>query len=323
MLIESLCILHQPKGETFSFSPPKFNSTDFFFIETCQRYLWICDNKCLAKKNSEYLDLSHQFLYGREAYEFLLKLCCGLESHVLGETDVFGQIKQSWCNFNKSCSPLKTNLLPWINRIFEDTKEIRATQLESLGVSSYGSWVRKKLGPSSKLQNVFIVGAGQLAHSIAPFLSKFNLKIWSRTKANQIKYYEYIKNNVTPDVEMVCDENFDIIWKNSNHIVLCVPVNTKKDPHLVSLWKNKVKEKTSKTPMLIHLGYQDHLNGPWSNLEQCLTLSDLFFDQKNQNSIKKEKVAKALKLCHEKSLLRSMGQSINIPHGWEDLLNFA
>lgn len=99
-----------------------------------------------------------------QAYRFLLEIVCGLHSPITGETEVFGQFKtfaQEWIKREPKRAPL-------VQKLLNDAKAIRSKYLSNLGTQSYGSWVRKNL----KAKKVHVLGAGNLAQEIYPYLAK-------------------------------------------------------------------------------------------------------------------------------------------------------
>src|SRR4051794_29683584 len=130
MHLEALHVLHLPKtrpngSESCDAVLPRFKTTqDFFFLDTCQRSLWVGN---LNQIDPESLKQTKAEVYkGQAAYHFLLRVATGLASEVLGETDVFGQFKEAWKKNQSSCNCCNAGLGPWIQRLFEDTKEIRS-----------------------------------------------------------------------------------------------------------------------------------------------------------------------------------------------------
>src|ERR1700733_2440707 len=87
MRLSDLAIIHTPKpGGTPAAGSI---SAEAFLLDSCLRRVWI------QRWNSE-TELAEGVRTGAEAYAFLLRLICGLESRILGETDIFGQFKEAW-----------------------------------------------------------------------------------------------------------------------------------------------------------------------------------------------------------------------------------
>src|SRR4029079_18930940 len=76
-----------------------------------------------------------------EAYRHLLEILCGLQSPMLGETQVMGQFKSFLASLDGEYA--------WLNRVGQrllaDAREIRTRHLQGLGSRSYGSAVRRHL----------------------------------------------------------------------------------------------------------------------------------------------------------------------------------
>lgn len=101
-------------------------------------------------------------LHGETAYARLLEVICGLDSPMLGETEVMHQFKQFAAGLEQG---------PWreLSRmLLADARTIRARHLIGLGSRSYGSAVRRHLPECS---HVAIVGTGLLAREVLPFLA--------------------------------------------------------------------------------------------------------------------------------------------------------
>ena len=133
-------------------------------IATCQRTVLVGVGDDLRKRVAARLPLAFraQGHAGDEAYAFLLRFACGLESRLIGETEIFGQVKESWREFSATDTDLSRELAPLVQQLFQDTKEIRAHQLSGLGSASYGSQVRRLLGGTAG-GTTLLVGAGLLA----------------------------------------------------------------------------------------------------------------------------------------------------------------
>src|SRR2546430_2266818 len=94
MQLDSLCVLHTTKSasKNSNLSPP--DSLDAFCFDSCQRRLWVTTRERLSGQH-----LNVDVFVGQEAYRFLLQVTTGLESAIPGETDVFGQFKEAWRQF--------------------------------------------------------------------------------------------------------------------------------------------------------------------------------------------------------------------------------
>src|SRR4051812_25233980 len=113
MQLQALSVYHLSKN-TPSFPSVNFPSS-VFQIDTCQRTVWIWNEEDMALA-SQITD-SQNYSYGVDAYLFLLRFACGLMSPVLGETDVFGQIKEAWKQFKQTQNQTQSSLSSWIQNL--------------------------------------------------------------------------------------------------------------------------------------------------------------------------------------------------------------
>lgn len=111
---------------------------------------------------------SGDFYRGIEVHRFLVEVCAGLHSPLLGETEVHGQFRDF-----KAAQEWPAPWIPLLDAVEEDVKKIRRNHLLHLGAQSYGSLTRKHLTKSPSV----LVGGGRLAEEILPWLegSKFQL----------------------------------------------------------------------------------------------------------------------------------------------------
>src|SRR5260221_3867882 len=140
-------------------------------IATCQRTVLVAAGREARAALAERLPQAvlAQGYAGADAYAFLLRFACGLESRLVGETEIFGQIKESWREFCAHPGLLSRQLDSWVQLLFQDTKEVRARQLSGLGSASYGSQVRRLLGTATAGPTL-LIGAGQPAPAVAPWI---------------------------------------------------------------------------------------------------------------------------------------------------------
>src|SRR4051812_21261270 len=73
-----------------------------FRLDSCLRCLWVLDRETLeAEVGADRIPCA-EVLSGPEAYAFLVRIACGLESRIVGETDIFGQFKEAWQGWRAS-----------------------------------------------------------------------------------------------------------------------------------------------------------------------------------------------------------------------------
>lgn len=149
--------------------------------QTCRRQIIFFDEfefqNFIPNKND-------QIFLGLDAEEFLIHVLCGLKSPLVGETEVFGQFKNWWQNWD-DCD-LKQKIAPRVQQIFSTVKKVREEALYGLGSQSYGSLLRKKINESellsSKNNTIDFIGAGQLTEDILPWVAKFaQCRLWVRS----------------------------------------------------------------------------------------------------------------------------------------------
>jgi glutamyl-tRNA reductase len=114
-----------------------------------------------------------------EAYRLLLEILCGLQSPMLGETQVMGQFK----SFLSSLGGEQAWLRRLGQRLLADAREVRTQHLQGLGSRSYGSAVRRYL---HEVSHVAVIGTGKLAQEVLPFLADDGRSVdqWGRTAAD-------------------------------------------------------------------------------------------------------------------------------------------
>ena len=282
-----------------------------FFLDSCQRMLWVCWDTDL-----EDLEVSAtsgvEVFEGIEAYRFLLRVATGLESQIVGETDIFGQLKEVW----RKMSP-DAEMSALMQRLFEDTKDIRSRFMQNLGGATYGSLVRMMLKQSRG--PTLVIGAGQLAQSVAPYLLDQELWLFNRSPEALTALHQQL---VTRDavrkgwVRVISAEEEAMAWSKAANVVVCVPFDETKDPQRIA-WREGCEGP------VIHLGGTRENAGAWCGLPGFEALDDLFELQKAQGDVRMTQVRLAARACDEKSKLRTLGVSVTLPHGWEDLAIFA
>ncbi|GIX42653.1 MAG: hypothetical protein KatS3mg129_2386 [Leptospiraceae bacterium] len=158
-----------------------------------------------------------EHITGRPVITHLLKLCSGLESMVLGETEIRYQVKEA---VKKSLEEnvLDSSLNQLFQSIFRESKEIRKyipsnipLSISSLGVRN----LEEKLGGFASHDEYFIViGSGPISKSCVEYIKKWggNEVIWVNRTKEKIK--EYADRLKVPALSL--NEFFDIGYFKKN-----------------------------------------------------------------------------------------------------------
>jgi glutamyl-tRNA reductase len=143
--------------------------------KTCRRQILFFENDLTEKFETHEGD---QFFSGPEAEEFLAEILCGLQSPLIGETEVFGQFKAWWKALPEDLF-WKRQHRQQIESLFSLVKSVREQVLCGSGSQSYGSLLRRFL-PSNL--PVDLIGAGHLVQELLPWIqNKKSYRIWCRT----------------------------------------------------------------------------------------------------------------------------------------------
>ena len=182
-------------NEQFSISAPSF-----FGLSTCNRtefYLYgekgIIDEVFLqVKKILSADDIEESCFYffsGPAALEHMINVCCGIDSQVVGEQEIFGQFKNAY-ETAKLQNLLDYPLMQFTERVIKISKEIRSSTnigTNPLSVSGLSLNLIKDIFTSPQDERVLVVGGGEMAISILKNLHKKGLnsiKAINRTVKN-------------------------------------------------------------------------------------------------------------------------------------------
>jgi glutamyl-tRNA reductase len=155
-------------------------SSENFEDQTSSILVWkTCRRQILFLQDDESGEVFNAEIFsGAEAEKFLAEVLCGLQSPLLGETEVFGQFKAWWKNLPDD--------LPWkrlhrsrIESLFSLVKSVREQVLCGSGSQSYGSLLRRFLPQQGQVE---LLGAGHLVQELLPWLqNKKTYRLWCRT----------------------------------------------------------------------------------------------------------------------------------------------
>jgi glutamyl-tRNA reductase len=316
MSLASIKLVHFRKTASYGdrkIPRPGFIPEDAFCLETCQRTLWMFfSNESAQTEVLEEYKEEHEARYeircGAEAYLMLLLVGCGLDSELKGETEVFGQLKLAWHHYIQTESQQRALLLFWMQKVFEDIKQVRARFLQSTGGACYGSLIRKQLRQHTMPgQRVLLVGAGELARSVVPWLSDYQVSVVNRGREAAFRLVEdALRNQPGFSVEIGNDNS----WSEARHVVICIP----RDPELDVERISRLESRADKG-VVIHMGCRREDADKWRTAGIFYCLDDFFDLQANLSKARKALLAAAKEECERLACsrigLRREGPRIN------------
>lgn len=176
----------------YNYSPDKNHAPnpDSFYLKTCQRQLILSSTKIQS--------INEHVIEEKKAYELFLSVICGLESSLLGESEIVAQVKEAYQKYLQS--PYRnTSIQRFIEKAFHDSKKIRTHYLNCLSQKPYSYLVKKYLQSFSN-QKILILGSGKIASDIIAQLHKqFSLTIHSRNEQQISLLKEKFTFNIEPD----------------------------------------------------------------------------------------------------------------------------
>lgn len=276
-------IIHRKKPNLFGEAPP-----NWVVFSTCLRSL------ALSFSEAPFPGLlaSDEVYHGDQAYRFLLEVTCGLQSPIVGETEVFGQFRNFAENWQAHPSMIQS--------VFADTKLVRQTHLSHLGSQSYGSWVRKQIRPDMHLH---LVGSGQLSAEILT---------WLRKHAGGITIYtrdvESAKARLRKDLSDISME-FKLVEKLSDvkegAVVIATSIRSDELPFITARVVIDLREESDTD--LIRL-----------DARKYIVLKDVFSEIERDRGQAQQKIEQAHSLLNTLVRKRFDTQTVR-PFGWDDL----
>ena len=143
------------------------------------------------RKNDQYL------FSNNDAFKHLLRVMTGIDSMIVGEPDIFGQVKKSFQN-SKEFLYLGTELEIVFNRAINLSKDIRSETELSKNPLSIASLVESKILELEK-KPILIIGGGDVGRALIKRLNERNyqLKLFNRSEIT----IENIKSNPLKELD--------------------------------------------------------------------------------------------------------------------------
>lgn len=278
--LAALRVLHLPKTDG------QMSGLDFvpgsFRLDTCQRWVEIFTNEDCGTTSQ----ISGTEVYSSaDAYAFLLRLASGLESELIGEANVFGQVKKAWSEYSGKRKRALRRVMNWL---FQDTKHLRSNYLQGIGSASYGGLVRRLLKNVS--DPILVIGAGHLARSISPWLLDHELWLWNRGKAALEPLSASLSEKPGARFRVVTDEL--AAWREAGAVVVCIPAGADGDDARIASWLSGPHDRT-----LVHLGCRRGSTTSWNRIDDLYYLDDLFELQRGQGLSAGARIASARQTC--------------------------
>ena len=174
------------------------NRTEFYSfckrtdIKVFDQYLENLTGKNInLRKNDQYL------FSNNEAFKHLLRVMTGIDSMIVGEPDIFGQVKKSFQN-SKEFLYLGSELEIVFNRAINLSKDIRSETQLSKNPLSIASLVESKILELEK-KPILIIGGGDVGRALIKRLNERNyqLKLFNRSEIT----IEKIKSNPLKELD--------------------------------------------------------------------------------------------------------------------------
>ncbi len=151
----------------------------------------------------------------KEAYRHLFRVCSSLDSMVVGESQILGQVKQAW-ELSKKYGVIGYSLEFIFQKAFQIAKKIRThTKIASQAVSIGSAAVdlASSIFDSLQEQKILVIGAGEMAELIICHLKKMGVHrifVTNRNFKNSLKLVEQWKGSA-----VWYEERYDYLLESS------------------------------------------------------------------------------------------------------------
>ncbi len=302
--------------------------SEIFIFQTCHRveyYLYFesepdIDHVVSMFFEEVYPDNYSRFfrvMIGEEALRHILRVSAGLESAIIGENDVLGQLEKAY-DYALRNRYVRDILKLIIERSIRFGKYVRTVTGISRGIHGYGSLTVKVIERLyGRLDNItiLVVGAGDLGSTIAKELSDKGVKniiILNRT----IEKAEQICKEIGCKYDKLTEEN---LIKYLNNVDVAILAISSEKPIITRELMRKVR----RAPLIIDLGVpklvEKDIEAPVIYFEDLSKLAEKYNREKLKEIEKVEKLLeeelkKILNEIEKKELKKIIGKYIEFSH---------
>ena len=245
------------------------NRSEFYFYGKSEILSEVFNEVMIALNIKDIRKDNFYFLNGHDALVHMSKVASGIDSQVLGEQEILGQFKNA-IRSAKELKILNGKLLNFSYKVIEISKKARTQTnigLNPLSVSGLALKLVQNIFEDPKDQNVLIVGAGSLAHSV---MNNFFKKGICRIKSvnRSIK-----KIKLDNDYEIL-SSSLDSLHDELEITDIVIASSTTELPLIgKGAIENALKARKNKPILLIDLGVPRNIEDEIKSIEQAYLFS--------------------------------------------------
>ena len=245
------------------------NRTEFYYFGELSISSNIFDEVMNILGNDDIDKDNFYFLNSHDALVHMCKVASGIDSQVLGEQEILGQFKKA-LKIAQEIKIVSGKLLTLSNKVLEISKKARTKTdigLNSLSVSGLAYKLVKNIFEEPKNQNILIVGAGSLAHSVMENLFKNGI--------NKIKSVNRSVKKIKLDNDYeVISSSLDSLHDELEFADIVIASSATELPLIgKGAVENALKKRKYKPMLLIDLGVPRNIEDEARKIEQVYLFS--------------------------------------------------
>ena len=177
--IQSMEIISTEIDDMFSKLQEKYSINEFIEISTCNRKEYYLSSDYI-KEDDELLTHENESIvidYGQSAVMHLLRMTSGLESMIVGEDQILGQVKDSKSRAikNKHCGRLLDTIFTKAIHVGQVVRNKTKINKGSVSIGSAAIDLAEKHIGTLDDKSVLVIGAGKMGRLVAKALAEKNL----------------------------------------------------------------------------------------------------------------------------------------------------